>query len=699
MLCFTGLPRRSVSRVFATLLCLTPYRLAFAETTYALPDITVMAAPHSGNIVSTATLLPAAPLDLPFSATRLMVEALGDRHPTDIADLADYSPGISRSSNYWGMDTPTFHLRGFNAGESTAYYRDGFRYQARGPVPMANVEALEILRGPVSALYGWSDPGGAVQIITKKPVPYPLRQFSAEVNQWGKARLVADMGGPLNDAWQYRLVAAAENGTTFRNQSWGQQYLLAPSFLWHGAGERRLELSAEFMDDRRATDYGIPAYQGKPADVPVERAYTEPWGQQHTQSLRLAGRWSQPAYGGQLSLAASVYSLDYLNYTDAEPYSVSGTQVLRWYEKYPEQYYWTSFYADWQRAFTVGETNHRLALRAEYARERRSMENGEWDDYPAIDIFNPVYGAVYTPTAGFTRYNQAWRNRSLGLVAQDEIRTGRWIFLAGVRGDRLLQKFDYYENPPAPFDWHENSSDTAVVPRLGAVFKATEQLSLYGNISSGHASVLPQSRAFDGSQFKPVTSRQAEVGLKVQSDNKRWLLTAAYFDIRRDNVLTRDPDHPTFSIQTGEQASRGVEMELSGEVARNWRLTGQTTWMDACLVKDNRYTPGNGLPYAPNRGTSLWLTHFLPGAGGTWRLSGGLVHEGARFADFANTTQLPAYVRADVALGYGTRHWDVSATIENLTDVRYYASGVENRPAVIYPGAPRTVGIRIKHDI
>jgi iron complex outermembrane receptor protein len=196
MLCFTGLPRRSVSRVFATLLCLTPYRLAFAETTYALTDITVMAAPHSGNIVSTATLLPAAPLDLPFSATRLMVEALGDRHPTDIADLADYSPGISRSSNYWGMDTPTFHLRGFNAGESTAYYRDGFRYQARGPVPMANVEALEILRGPVSALYGWSDPGGAVQIITKKPVPYPLRQFSAEVNQWGKARLVADRAAP-----------------------------------------------------------------------------------------------------------------------------------------------------------------------------------------------------------------------------------------------------------------------------------------------------------------------------------------------------------------------------------------------------------------------------------------------------------------------------------------------------------------------
>lgn len=294
----TGLPRRSVSRVLAAFTVLMPYLAATAEETYQLPDVVVQGVPSSRSIVATATLLPTKPLDLPLSVTRLTAEDFADRHPADIADLADYSAGVSRSSNYWGVDTPTFHLRGFNAGESTAYYKDGFRYQARGPQPMANVEAMEILRGPVSALYGWSDPGGAVQVITKKPVPYQLRQFSMEANQRGKVRLVADMGGPVNDAWQYRLVAAAENGTTFREQSWGQQYLLAPSFLWHGEGERRLELSAEFVDDRRATDYGIPAYQGKPADVPIERAYTESWGQQHTQSLRLAGRWSQPAYGG-----------------------------------------------------------------------------------------------------------------------------------------------------------------------------------------------------------------------------------------------------------------------------------------------------------------------------------------------------------------------------------------------------------------
>ena len=226
----------------------------------------------------TANLFPTDMMDLPQSVSRLAVDALPDRNPSSIAALADYAPGVSRRSNYWGLETPTFQLRGFNAGDSTAYYKDGFRYQARGPLPMANVEAIEILRGPVSALYGWSDPGGAVQVQVKQPSALPVRTLAVGVDQWGRRSVTGDLGGPLAAGSRYRVVAAREEGGSFRAGQSLRQTLLAPSAAWDFGGGRELTVSLEWMDDVRTTDYGIPAVGGAPADVPASRIYTEGWG-------------------------------------------------------------------------------------------------------------------------------------------------------------------------------------------------------------------------------------------------------------------------------------------------------------------------------------------------------------------------------------------------------------------------------------
>jgi len=164
-------------------------------------------------------------------------------------------------------------------------------------------------------------------------------------------------------------------------------------------------------------------------------------------------------------------------------------------------------------------------------------------------------------------------------------------------------------------------------------------------------------------------------------------------------VLTRDLDHPAFSIQTGIQRSRGVELEWQGRLAPGWRLTAQGTWLDAFIAQDNRYTPGNRLPYALRFGASAWLTHsFAAEVSGRWSISGGIVHQGERYADFANGTRIPAYTRFDMGTSYREKAWSVTLALENAADRRYYSSGVENRPAVIYPGAPRTLSLRMNYD-
>lgn len=648
---------------------------------------------------SAATLLPTPLFDLPFSASVLDTADFAERQPKDLADLADYAAGVSRRANYWGVNTPTFQLRGFNAGDASAYYKDGFRYQARGPVSLANIERVEILRGPQAALYGWAEPGGAAHLVSKQPTRQPLRRLSAQADAWGRTVAGADLGGAVGTAGSFRLVLGNEHGGSFRDRQRLQQTLLAPSLAYDFADGRRLLLASEWLDDRRSTDYGIPAVNGAPARVPVDRIYTEDWGRQHSRSTRHSMRWEQPAADGRLALAVAHYTLQYLTYHDAEPYAVAGTTISRWYERYPERYRWLTAYLDWSREFAGDDLRHHFSTRLEIARETRSLVRGEFDEYPAIDVFAPVYGQTYVPTADFSVFDQRWRNHSLGLVLQDEIRAGNWTWLAGMRLGHLRQDFDYADHLPLPSRLHRRQRDTSLTPRIGVSWRARPWLSVYANHSTGSMPTLPQSRTFDGGSLSPVRGRQTEGGVKIQPADGGWLASLAAFDIVRENVPTRDPVHPGYSIQTGEQRSRGLEMDWQGRLAPRWQLTAQATWLAAEIRSDQRYAPGNRLPYAPRFGASAWLRHTLPAtAGGHWQLAAGIVHQGRRHADFANTVSLPSYQRVDAGVTWHAARWAATLAVENLGDRRYYASGVENRPAVIYPGAPRTLSLRLSVD-
>lgn len=663
----------------------------------ALEEVQVQA----GRLQTTTTAtLSATPLfELPLSVTQLAVEDFPDRLPKDIADLADYSAGVSRRANYWGVNTPTFQLRGFNAGDGSAYYKDGFRYQGRGPLSMANVTGIEILRGPQSAVYGWLDPGGAVQIGVKQPSPEPIRTASLQMDGWGKTGVSVDMGGALDARTSFRFVAAREQGGSFRDHQNGEQTLLAPSLAWQFSGGRQLQLSLELLDDTRTTDYGIPGIDGAPARVPVSRVYTEAWGQQHSRSLRLSSRWTDYAFGGRVALAMSYYSLKYLEYRDVEPYRVTGNMVQRWYENYPERYRWLTFHGDWSRSFQGELLRHDLTARIEMARETRSLKGGELDEYPAIDAYAPVHGQAWSPTTEFARYDQAWRNLSAGLVLQDEIRRGNWTLLLGGRVGYLQQTFNYADHLPLPYREHSVQDDFSITPRIGLTWRLTPGIALYTNYAAGNMPTLPQSRSYAGESFIPLNSRQWESGLKTQSGDGRWQASVAWFEITRNNVLTIDPEHPGYSIQTGRQRSRGIELQWQGQLHPGWQLTTQATWLDAFIEEDNRYARGNHLPYAASFSTSAWLTHRLADlARGQCSVSGGFVYQGERFADFANTVQLPGYTRIDLGASYREHAWSATLALENATNQRYYSSGVENRPAVIYPGPPRMLSLRLTRN-
>ena len=662
-------------------------------------DVVTVIANTTKHEAETAILGDTELFDLPLSASALNADDFAERIPDDIADLADYAPGVSRRANYWGVNTPTFQLRGFNAGDATAYYKDGFRYQGRGPMSMANVEGVEILRGPVNALYGWNEAGGAVQVLVKKPTDESIKTLSLQYDAFGKGITTLDLGGALNNSTSYRFIASREQGNSFRDAQHAEQILIAPSLAFDFEHNKKLELALEFLDDKRTTDYGIPAFGGKPANVPSDRIYTENFGEQHSQSTRFSSRYSQNLWGGEISAAFSYYSFKYLTYNDAEPYAVSGTQILRTYEDYPEQYRWLTSYVDYKKTFKWGDTLHKFATRLELARETRELKNGVFDEYPSIDIFNPVYNQTYTRTADYNLFSQGWKNKNIGIAVQDEFSLGKVSFLIGLRQNYLKQTHYLNEALPVVINNHELQTDTATTPKLGITWHVYPTVNIYASYSGGKNAVLPQNRAVDNKSFKPTDSKQLELGIKMQPVNNAWLASLAVFNIERQNVLTRDPDNVGFSVQTGRQKSRGVEMSFQGAIAENWQLTGQATLLDAFIAEDNRYEPGNRLPYAARVGASFWLNHTMHlDDNAKLSLSGGLVYQGNRYANFANTTVIPSYTRLDLGASYQTQDWIINLGLENALDKNYYSSGVENRPAVIYPGAPRTLAVKVGYN-
>ena len=223
-------------------------------------------------------------------------------------------------------------------------------------------------------------------------------------------------------------------------------------------------------------------------------------------------------------------------------------------------------------------------------------------------------------------------------------------------------------------------------PRVGIVYQPTDTTSLYFSwANSFNPQFLARSRT--GQQFKPTTGEQFEIGIK-QDFLSRLSVTLALYQIKQQNALTTDPIDPTFSIATGEQKSRGVELDLTGELLPGWKIIANYAYTDAYVSQDNTIPIGDRIAGIPDNSASLWTTYELQK--GDLRGLGfgfGLVYQSEREAQLPNTLSLPSFVRVDTALTYRRKNLKIGLNVKNLFNTRYYNTDT----FYIYPQAPLTV--------
>ncbi|MBD1908989.1 MULTISPECIES: TonB-dependent siderophore receptor [unclassified Leptolyngbya] len=639
---------------------------------------------------STATRTNTPLRDVPASVQVVPQQVLEDRQVNQLEEgvrtVAGVTPNTSSVSFADG-----FTIRGFGLNNSDIL-RNGLRDATSGQTSanLSNVERLEILRGPASVLFGSGSPGGVLNIITEQPQPDAAYEVELTLGSYEFFRPAFDLTGPLTDdrALLYRLNASYESGESFVDFVETERWFIAPVVQWAIGSDTTLTLETEYQSDRQPNYRGLPArgtvLDNANGEIPLDRNISEPdrdfinnriWRLGYDLQHRFSEDWAV-----RNAFRASFFSYEQDSYFPAglEPDDRTLNRGATTGSSSTDSF---SLTTEVTGNFETGTIGHQILVGFDLYREDLYENEFSIFDFPSLDLFDPDYGGE----AGATtfRIDNSTVTEFAGLFIQDQITLLDNLKL--VLGGRL----DFVEQTQEDFlaDTETSQSDEAFSPRIGLVYQPIEPLSLYASFSRSFNPVV--GRGFDNQLFEPERATQYEIGAKFDITDQ-FSATLALFDITRTNVLTSDPRDPNFSIQTGEQQSQGIELNVAGQILPGWNIVAGYALTDARVTEDNLIEEGNQLNNVPRNSASLWTTYEIQSGG----LQGlgfglGLFYVGEREGDLGNTFELPDYLRTDAAIFYRRDRLRLGLNFENLFDIDYYETA--DSDLRVYPGAPFTV--------
>lgn len=668
-------------------------QLAFAAD-IELPMINVQTAAASDPLhgISSATKLDVPLRDVPQSVQIVDKDLIRTQGAVDMKDVLRNVSGVAPAQGEGRRDQ--FYIRGFDATRDTLL--DGMRDDSLYFRDLGNVERIEVLKGPAAVLYGRGSAGGVINRVTKKPVKTPLREVTLSGGSDNLRRLDLDLGGAAGEQAAFRLTGAYEAGDNYRDVVHSERAALAPSIAWTVGRDTSFLLQTEFLHQRRTPDRGIPSLNGVPADVPVGNFYGERYDYAKTDAQN--ARFNvEHVVNDKLTLRNnfqySKLKLDAIN-TRTLGLTAGNTQVRRQITYFPQDQ--TNFLNQTEAAYQLdaGGVRHALLTGVELGHQTAGRLVRAATTTP-VSLQAPQQLMAMPDLAGLpTTIDNDFKADTVAWYAQDQVSLSeQWKMLAGVRADRFKQEQNDHRTGLI-----QRRTDSVWSPRIGVVYQPSQAHALYANLSR---SFVPVGNDFlyggkDFAQIKPVESLQKEIGDKSEWLNGRLLSTVALYEITQRNVVTKDPSDPAGvrQVQTGEQQSRGFEVDLTGNLAAGWKVYANATVNHARITQSNNYAVGNRPANIPKHAAGVWSNYEL---GQGFTIGAGAFYVGDRFAVEDNAVRLPAYVRLDAMLGYKGKNWEAGLNLNNLANRVYYESANNNNQ--IQPGAPRSVMAYVRMKI
>ena len=642
-------------------------------------------------------------LNVPQAVDVVPTQVLTDRAVSSLDEALYNVSGITQSNTLGGTQDAVMK-RGFGDNRDGSILRDGVRsVQARNFTP--TTERVEVLKGPASMLYGMGEPGGMINMISKKP---QLQQHT-HVEGWGSSFKGGggqlDVTGPLGTSgFAYRMIVDHDETDYWRNFGRNRQTTIAPSLMWYGESTT-VRLAYEHMEYLTPFDRGtiIDSRTGKPVNTPRDRRFDEAYnatrGDQDSVTLQidqvLNDRWkssltyayNRNSYSDNQARATKLNpeSGTLTRQADATAHAVSHANAVQ---------LTLNGDVDW------GRINHQLLFGFDFEDSRtyrgdmiRGSKNSDFN------IYDPVYGQMPPSTAVSAKDSDQRENlTSYGWFMQDSVQlTDNWLLMGGLRYDT----FDVYAGKGRPFNVNTDSSDAKLVPRAGVVYKLTPYVSLYGSYTES---------------FKPNSSIATQIGSLPPEQGKSWEMggkvalpngitgTLALFDITKRNVMVSElVDGESVTRTAGRVRSQGVELDVAGNITDSLSLIGAYAYTDARVV-DDPANKGKEMANVARHTASLFLTQNLGStglySGDELRVGAGARYVGRRPGDAANSFYLDNYTVADAFAAYsmplhGYRvKWQLN--VNNLFDKTYYPSSGGNLRVAV--GEPREVVLRASVD-
>ncbi|WP_017476006.1 TonB-dependent siderophore receptor [Pseudomonas sp. PAMC 26793] len=643
---------------------------------------------------ATATKTDTALRDIPQSISVIPASVLKDLGSTSVERALEFAGGVSRQNNFGGLTLYEYSVRGFTTSE---FYVDGFSANRGYPSTpdAANIERIEVLKGPAASLYGRGDPGGTVNIVSKKPQPEAFTTVQTSAGSWDRYRTALDVNTPLDSDGSVlsRVNLAVEDNHSFRDHVEAKRVFVAPSISWQLDPDTRLLVESEFVRHRSTFDRGIVApnnrwsgvsrstFLGEPNDgdirnhnnrlqATLEHYLNDAW------QLRLASHYKQGSLWGDAS--------------ENRPLDADGHTLNRRYRERSTGWHDSITQLELRGRFDIGSWQHELLMGTEYEdyRKKERVTAIAGGDY-AIDIYNPVYGQPKPngKRSGTDFFEQV---KSQALNLQDQI-----IFTDRLRG-MIGARFEHVEQHTDDFARnHAKSQQThdTLTQRAGLLYQLTPEVGLFANASTS----FKPNNGLDagGKSFKPEEGVGYEIGIKSELFDDRLSTTLAAFHIEKENVLTLDPATDTQRAM-GKARSQGFDLQLTGQVTDAVRVIGAFAYIDAKVTEGDTVIPTGSriLGVAKRSGSVLGVYEFQDGLLRGSDLGAAFTYVGDRSGEAGKSFELPAYHTVDLLAHYkASDNVTVGLNLNNLFDEKYYERSYSNY--WVNPGEPRNFTVSL----
>ena len=691
--------------------------------------------------------------DIPQTINYVTKEVILDQGASTVNDVVKNVSGVSQYTTY-----NDFSIRGFRTtgNRNSGNLLNGMRAQTSlwSASSLANIERVEVIKGPAAALFGNASPGGLINRVTKKPLLERQHTVSVNTGSWGTLKSYGDFTGPLNESKSllYRLNLGYETTDGYRDLQGRNTLTIAPSFSFIPNEKTRFNVDLTYyrLDgkvDRGQTIFG----DGDLSSVPITRSLsaTNDFLKETQMNITLGLTHKiTDALSFNSTYLNSSYSEDLREHNQANSYYMqqgnkanTGDQskILMQALLRQRTFRNNSFNNYFNYNFNTGIVKHTLLVGYDYFQVEQLPEasqltaggyllrngkttttfdparlntyvvdanNKPLTNVAVFDLNNPTGGNVmketnkYIFTSGNTKPTL---QTSHGIYLQEQLEISMVKLLLGLRKEFFKDYLNYKQNN------EETIEQQALIPRVGLVITATDNINFYSTWMKGFE---PQSADTQsdpdryGGPFDPVYSELFETGLKTDWFNKRLSATASVFKIIQQNTLypasPAVPGKPDYKMQIGEEESNGFEFDLAGEIAPNWNILASYAYIDARITK----TASNSekdfdmqRPSTPRHSGNIWTKYIITeGPLKHLGLGAGYNFVTERFGQVgrrANTTVYPGYGLVNAVLYYKINQIQLQANLNNILNKTHWVGGYDKLRS--FPGAPRNINVTVSY--